>query len=285
MKNTKNNILEDDGLPMEEVGAWAEKKYSLVGLYAKQFAKSMKGKWDYLIYIDLFAGSGRVHIRGTNRIVLSSPLKVMELDAKFDTYIFCDAAAEKLKTLEERVSNHYAEQKTHFLHGDSNELVNLIFSKIPSHGPNCRVLTFCFADPYKLDNLKFSTIKRLSERFMDFLILIPTGYDANRNLERYYLNPNNVKIQEFLGMDNWREEWEKAKLKGESFDLFFTNAYGENMKVLKYIYDGIEKTVQIRSSEKNLNLYRLAFFSRSPVGLKLWKEAKKYSDPQEAFKF
>jgi three-Cys-motif partner protein len=262
-----------------------KKNTSHVGLYAKQFAKSMKGKWDHLVYIDLFAGPGRVCIRGTNRIVQSSPLMVMALDTKFDTYIFCDAASEKLKALEERVVLNYAGLTTHFLHGDSNELVDIIFSKIPAYGPNYKVLTFCFADPYKLDNLRFSTIKRLSERFMDFLILIPTGYDANRNFERYYLNPNNVKIQEFLGMDNWREGWEKAKLRGENFDLFLTNAYGENMKALKYKYDGIEKTVQVRSSEKNLNLYRLAFFSRNPVGLKLWKEAKKYSDPQESFKF
>ena len=66
--------LIDDGLPTPEVGEWGEEKYRLIQLYAKLFATSMKAKWDYLVYIDLFAASGRSQVRKTNKIIPASPL-------------------------------------------------------------------------------------------------------------------------------------------------------------------------------------------------------------------
>ena len=36
----------------------------------------------------------------------------------------------------------------------------------------------------------------------------------------------------------------------------------------------------VRSTDKNLPLYHLAFFSRHPLGQKLWREAVKSSNPQ-----
>jgi hypothetical protein len=61
--------LDDDGLPTPKIGAWGEEKYRHVQLYASLFVKSMRTKWDALVYLDLFAGSGRSQIRGTSRIV------------------------------------------------------------------------------------------------------------------------------------------------------------------------------------------------------------------------
>ena len=52
------------------------------------------------------------------------------------------------------------------------------------------------------------------------------------------------------------------------------------MLKLKYNYSGLSDMKQIRSQDKNLPLYHLAFFSRSQLGNKFWKEAKKYSNDQ-----
>jgi hypothetical protein len=38
-------IADDDGLPCPEVGAWAEDKYTLVGLYDRLFSTGKKNKW------------------------------------------------------------------------------------------------------------------------------------------------------------------------------------------------------------------------------------------------
>jgi len=271
--------LTEDGLVTPTIGRWGEHKYLLVRNYARIFAMSMKQKWDCRVYIDLFAGAGRSRIAGTPRVVLASPLLVLEIPDRFDCYLFCEKDEQKLNALRERVQRDYAEADVQFVPGDSNLIVDQILSKIPKHTKDFKVLCFCFADPYKLKSLHFSTIERLSERFMDFLILIPTGMDAKRNLSPHYLKLANETIDKFLGTSEWRQEWQKVELK-QGFDVYLTNRYGQNMMALGYHYRGIDSTQLIRSTNKNLPLYRLGFFSRHKLGEKFWREAKTYSDPQ-----
>jgi hypothetical protein len=72
-------IAEDDGLPCSDVGAWAEDKYTLVALYDRLFSTGMKNKWATHVYIDLYSGPGFVRVRGTNRMIVGSPLLALGL--------------------------------------------------------------------------------------------------------------------------------------------------------------------------------------------------------------
>jgi len=66
--------IKDDGLETPEVGIWAQDKYNLVQTYCDIFTNSMKPpKWQFLAYIDLFAGAGFARIRETSEIVETSP--------------------------------------------------------------------------------------------------------------------------------------------------------------------------------------------------------------------
>lgn len=276
--------LSSDGLLTPTIGPWGKRKYLLVRNYAQIFANSMKKKWNCRVYIDLFAGAGRSKIGGTSRIVLASPLLALGISDKFDLYIFCEKDDTKMDALKQRVRMNYSDVNVEFIPGDSNLQVNQIISKIPQARQTFKVLAFCFADPYNLKSLHFSTVESLSHRFVDFLILIPSGMDAARNVETHYLNPKNKTIDNFLGTTEWRNEWQKVPA-GQRFDEFLTNCYGRNMQKLKYHYPGIESTQLIRSDEKNLPLYRLALFSRAKLGENFWNETKKYSDPQLSFQF
>ncbi len=280
VKSQASQHVEDDGLTTPTVGSWGEHKYQLFRNYAHLFTTSMKAKWDCLVYMDLFSGAGRCRIKNTSRIVFASPIIALELPIRFDRYIFCEEDKDKINALQQRVSRDYSGVDIRFLQGDTNHLINRLFSEIPQHRTRFKVLTFCFADPFSLQNLQFSTIRELSSRFVDFLILIPSGMDANRNLNSHYLKPTNRTIDKFIGSSTWRQEWYQAALGKESFDVFLTNRYGQNMKELGYRYPGIANTQLIRSTRNNLLLYRLAFFSRHKLGEKFWNEAKKYSDPQ-----
>ncbi len=160
--------LEDDGLITPEVGAWAEYKYRLVSNYSTMFASSMKGKWGARVYIDLFAGAGRSKIKNSKQIVPASPLLALTIPYPFDKYIFCDNEGDKLHALEKRVKKDYPKATVTYIE-EANDNVNAIIAAIPQHSGTYRVLSFCFVDPYSLKNLKFSTIKRLSEKFIDFL--------------------------------------------------------------------------------------------------------------------
>jgi three-Cys-motif partner protein len=264
---------------LPEIGSWGEEKYRLVRNYAQIFATSMKGKWQCRVYIDLFAGAGRAKIKETGKIVDGSPLIALGIEDPFDRYIFCDESETNIDALAKRVKDHYPGSDTHFVHGDANDCVDKILSLIPQHSATYKVLGFCFVDPFKIDNLKFETLRRLSTKYMDFLVLIPTGMDPRRNVS-YYMRYDNRKVEAFTGRPNWRDEWPQAEKLGENFGLFFIKQFCTSMADIGYKYTTAEDSVEIRSTEKNLPLYRLAFFSKHPLAHKFWGDVKKYSTPQ-----
>lgn len=273
--------LKDDGLITPEVGSWSNRKYKLIELYAKTFAVSMKKKWDTLVYIDLFAGAGRSRIKNTHRILLSSPLIVIKNCPEFDKFIFCESNEERFNALEQRAKTLRPVSDIEFFNEDANVCAESIRDAVPKWTRNNTVLSFCFVDPFKLDNFDFRTIEKLSELLIDFMVLIPTGMDATRN-QKYYLDEKNVKLDKFLGSDTWRERWAKqgAKFIQQPFEEFVAEEFNRSMGRLRFKDPGIKNCCPIRSNIKNLLLYRLCVYSRHSLGQKFWKIAQQYSDPQ-----
>jgi three-Cys-motif partner protein len=276
--------LEDDGLAIAEIGSWGEEKYRLVSFYAALFAQSMRSKWDSLVYIDLFSGAGRSRIRGTKRIVLASPLLILGMPETFDKYIFCEKDRNNADVLETRCQRDFSARTVKIIAGDANTLTERIIAEMPRPGKSRKVLAFCFIDPYQMQNLKFSAIEILSQRFMDFLVLIPSGMDAARN-EQLYVRPTNTAMDRFVGNADWRNRWKSDKQSGKSFENFVVEEFGRSMQQLKYIDPGLKDAILIRSDDKNLRLYRLVLYSKHPLGNKFWKEARKYTNPQTGFQF
>ncbi|MCL4477063.1 MAG: three-Cys-motif partner protein TcmP [Nitrospirae bacterium] len=273
------SAIEDDGLISPEIGSWGEEKYRHVALYSSLFAKSMRRKWECLVYIDLFSGAGRARIRGTNRIVNSSPLLVLGLPDKFDRYIFCEKERKKYEALKKRIKREFPDADSHYVEGDANQRFDEILAKMPDFRKSFRVLAFCFADPYALSNLKFETIRQLSARYMDFLVLIPSGMEANRFVTKY-TKVLNSPVDLFLGSSEWRAAWREAQKNKTPFEQFIVKEFGKSMESLGYIDSGLDLAVPIRSDDRNLLLYRLALYSRHELGKEFWKQAKKYSKAQ-----
>jgi three-Cys-motif partner protein len=132
-----------------------------------------------------------------------------------------------------------------------------------------------------MEHLDFETIRRMSDRLVDFLVLIPSGMDANRNVSKYSKD-DNQKVARFLGIEDWRAAWAVAESQGENFERFVRDQFGRQMAKLAYKYSGPEEMRPVRLPEKNVLLYRLAFFSRSDLGKKLWEQVRKYSDDQRS---
>jgi len=280
----KGFILDEDNFVVPEVGRWSHKKYRLVQYYAQIFATGMKYKWDRLIYLDLFAGAGRAKIKDTSRIVDTSPLLALNIPDKFDLYIFCDKDSTKLQALKSRVQKRFPSALVQYIDGDVNLEADRICSEIPRGTKDFRVLSFCVVDPFKMSDLKFSTINRLSEFYIDYLVLIPTHMDANRN-ENKYVSPRNNTICEFLGDPQWRNDWYEAKIQNIPFPSFVLNSFGIQMERLNFLSTEICDTELVCLPGKNVPLYRLAFYSRSKLGIGFWEQAKKYSNPQKEFEF
>jgi three-Cys-motif partner protein len=241
----------------------------------------MHGKWGALVYTDLFCGPGRSKI-DNKRIIDAPPLIVLSSEFSFDKYVFCDVSSEKIDALRKRVISLFPSKSVSILNGDANKIAVEILAEMPQHRPGYKVLGLTFVDPYKIDNLKFETMRTLSEKFMDFLVLLPTDMDAQRNVG-VYEKPENKRVEEFLGNSNWRETWATAKARGEHFGIFVANEFTRSMEHLGYKNPGLENMKLVRSVDKNLPLYRLALYSRHALGKKFWKDAVRYTDPQAGF--
>jgi len=267
----------DDGLFFGEVGSWVEDKHRLVALYDSLFSTGMKKKWDSRVYIDLYAGPGLLKIRDTSKFIWGSPILALGVEHQFDKYIFCENDAASLDALKKRVAGNFPDADVEFVLGSCDEQVDRIGRLIPRASRTNRVLSFCFVDPYDL-SLQFSTIRKIAEHFVDFLFLLALHMDANRNLAAY-LDTKNRKIDDFLGMPDWRERWVRLP-EPKNFPRFLAEMYAGQMQTLRYLPVGFDKMKQVRSDVKNLPLYHLALFSRHELAYEYWDQVLKYSTPQ-----
>jgi three-Cys-motif partner protein len=272
----------EDGLIAPEVGRWAEDKHRLVSLYSTLFSSGMKLKWDRRIYVELYAGAGYSKIRGTSKLIFGSPLLALRVKDQFDKYVFCEEERENLDALKVRSERISPRAKIAYVSGDCNKCVPELLAAIPHGEPGHTSLSLCFADPFDI-SLEFETIRELANaRYMDFLILLALGMDANRNYE-HYLREDADKVDKFLGSKNWRERWAAAQWDAIRFTRFLADEFTNSMSSLGYIPPPHYTMKEVRSSEKNLPLYRLALFSRHERAYQYWQEVLKYSTDQTTF--
>jgi three-Cys-motif partner protein len=274
-----SELVPDDGLISPEVGAWSEDKHRLVSLYSTLFSSGMKDKWAKRIYIELYAGAGRSRIRQTSKIIVGSPLLALKVKDPFDKYVFCEEDPANLEALKFRVRQTAGDKNVAYVRGDCNERTAEILSKIPPGSRDETVLSLCFADPFDI-GLRFETIRALATaRYVDFLILLALGMDANRNYE-LYVKEDADKVDKFLGSDTWRERWATARWDAVKFTRFLADEFTKSMATLDYIPPPFYTMKEVRSSEKNLPLYRIALFSRHERAYRLWDQVLKYSTDQ-----
>jgi hypothetical protein len=100
--------------------------------------------------------------------------------------------------------------------------------------------------------------------------------DANRN-EALYSRAGNDIVANFVGDSDWRTRRSSGRL---NFGDFVVDEFGKSMARIGYHYDGLSDMQLIRSTEKNLPLYYLGFFSKHPLGSKFWEQCRKYTNPQ-----
>jgi three-Cys-motif partner protein len=268
----------DDGLLTNPIGPWAEDKYRYVGMYAEMFSTGMKNRWPRRLYLDLFSGPGYSRLRDTGRIVLGSPMITLDLPDPFDGYVFTEENSNALDSLRTRVARDHPQANVTYIPGDANSAINRILNVI-SAGRSEKTLSFCFLDPYKL-NIYFETVRRIADgRSVDFLILLALYVDANRNVQSY-VEENNRTIDQFLGDKTWRTRWKEAEREGESIVPFLANEYSSAMSRIGYLPMAIQDMVKVRTYDKRLPLYYLAFFSKHQKGLEFWQQVRRYATDQ-----
>lgn len=272
-----SETLLDDGLLTPEVSDYAERKYALVRHYAGLFSSAMKRKWDCRVCIDLFAGAGRARVKESGCIVSASPMLTLGVRDPFDRYVFCEMDNNRMYALRQRVNREHPERDVRYVEGDTNANVSRILAEIPRPASTKKVLTLCVADPFSMKTLHFATVRSLSTIFVDFLMLIPTHMDANRN-EAYYASLDNRTVEEYLGMPDWRTR--RVNCRDVSFGQFIADSYAAQMATLGF---DRARSITVVYPKNNTPLYHLVVFSRNALAIAFWQKAKDLTDTQREF--
>jgi len=261
-------IDRDDGLPLDEVGAWAEEKHETLRKYLT-ISSAARRKYIPPIgeggasYIDLYCSCGKSFVRGTSQTVIDGSALVAFKTARQSNSPFTEihlgdldpersaAAATRIRDLGGSAKNYV---------GPADQTVQSVVYAVNPYG-----LHFAFLDPYSLQALPFSVIERLSElKRIDILIHV-SAQDLQRNLG-LYIAEGDGRLETF--MPGWRDHIDvrqaQSALRAQLFDYWLGKIKRLGMKPAR--------GVQLITGGKNQRLYWLVFISQSDFANRLWEE-------------
>lgn len=257
----------DDGLPADEVGAWAKEKHTYLKRYLdisrgtrKKYIGEGKGG---AVYFDLFCGAGRSRIRGTNEWidggVVGAWKTSLEGGAPFTDIYISDIDEIKLNACTARLRK--LDAPVHPIHASAVDAVEKMISMVSGYA-----LHFAFVDPYSLEALDFRVISELAKLKRIDLLIHLSAMDLNRNLS-VNLTSDDSAFDAFA--PGWREK------------VVTTGAQQENRRrVVEYWREkvtslGVWPSINQRliCGEKNQPLYWLLLASRNELAHKFWQTA------------
>ena len=144
-------------------------------------------------------------------------------------------------------------------------------------GPN-KVLSLCLVDPFDF-GIKFETLQRLSSFFIDFVVLLAIGMDANRNYD-HYVDGHSTKIDEALGNTHGASDGRRLALKGRRLPAVSGAGvlHEHGVARVHLTTAGPHETGQI-DREKLASLLSCAILT-APNAYKFWDDVLKYSTDQ-----
>ena len=248
-------------------------------LYAALFAKAMSRKWPQRLYIGLYSGAGKAVVEDTGEIVETSALAVLKQETPFTKYIFVDADERCLDALRARVDALEQKHDVSFVQGDVNNSLDSIIRDIPLFSRENGLISLCFIDPFRAD-LRFDVIRRLSQFRMDFLIMLPLGYDLRRNLTRYLEDESDGRVAGLIDEPNWRDEWRGQRRSRRHFVPYLLQKFDSAMTTLGYRATPLRGAANVKVTGMGVFLYALVLYSRHPLGEEFWQTTLDSADKQ-----
>lgn len=199
------------GGSVTEYGYHTAMKLVAMQYYAETFVKVVRKQVknetaDGAIFLDLFAGTGLVKIKGSSRgdLLPGSTCCAALIKNGFDYLVGIEKSPPKRAALEGRLAGIMREDQFDILQGDCNAVIDDAISLIWKRFKRPIVLTF--ADPEGIE-IKASTLRRISKEFerCDFIINV-NAEGLSRVAAKYKKGIHNVKrsLEEF--MDSGIEE-------------------------------------------------------------------------------
>lgn len=262
--SAKTELVPDvaDGLPALVVGNWAPEKLHRLERYI-DCARAARRKFPVRTYIDLFCGTGRVQLRKTKEFLDGSPVAAWKISkdkgVPFSSVFIADADTSRAKICNQRLQTLGAPAIS--MSGEAEATVVRVVNQLEPGG-----LHLAFLDPYNIGALTFSAIEALAKLPHIDLIIHFSTHDLTRNLVTYLRNKD-PRLERFA------PDWEMAvdvRQSSESTRFDFMTHWISCVERL-----GLTCAPDLPeiTNDRGQGLYRLVFFSREQLAIKLWKEA------------
>ena len=141
---------EDDGFAIEFTTSWTFTRNQLIRHYLHLFTGTMQRKFDYLVYLDLYAGSGLKRLEN-GEITSGSPVIALSEPRRFSKYIFCEINKNYSDALKVRVKKYCRHENILVFNGDPNHLIERLSYYMPVSTKKNKVATICLIDPFSID--------------------------------------------------------------------------------------------------------------------------------------
>ena len=267
-------MLDDDGLPLDEVGAWTKEKHERLRKYV-DISRAVRRKFiqrtGAATYIDLFCGKGRAVIRETGERIDGSPLVAFKSAVKgrvpFSEIYIADETEETCRAASQRIASAGGSATVEV--GRAEETAPRIVGRLNPNG-----LHLILLDPFNLEDLSFSVIEAFRGlRCVDLLIHF-SAQDLQRNLDAYALSKDSPLDRVAPG---WREVVDLRQSK-RATRAAFVAYWASKIEAL-----GLPpaKHAELVSGSKNQRLYWLVFASRHALARQFWDKIRNVSGQGE----
>lgn len=255
--------LDDDGLPISGVGAWALDKHERLRKYVDSAHGARRKFAGRTTYIDLYCGPGRSRIRDTDKVVDGSPLVAWESGGRhgdqFSQFLLADRNDDYLAAARQRLERRGANVRTY--PGLAEEVVDEVIGSLDPRG-----LHLAFLDPYNLGALPFGLIERLFQvDHMDVIVHVSAS-DLTRNLSIY------MKTDGPKHLDRFAPEWQAHVDLNSRPDLIRQAIFRHWQSLIKGLGVSANDCVEVVENSKHADLYWLVFLARHQLAHKLWAD-------------
>lgn len=253
-------------------------KLIAVRYYADIFLKVVKKQMENnmcggAVYVDLFAGSGLVKIKGavSGDFLPGSALCATTLKRQFDYTVCVEKDPDRCASLKSHLGKVIEPDNFDIINGDCNSTIQHVVDLIGRKVDN--PIIFAFVDPEGIE-IKHPTLKALNDRFprCDFIVNVNTR-GLKRAIGKYASGDNVIKvpIQEYMGnsIDSIMSEMESGGTPEKQY-----------AKLLRYAFEKSNgETIKIRENGERI-AYHLLGYTRETKGGSVYMRGYKELKPR-----
>lgn len=205
-------------------GPWTIEKLNILSNYLDFYSTALKSQPFQLIYIDAFAGTGRIKIGDEEKYeeIDGSARLALQSSGRFAEYIFIEKKKAFVQELEQMVRQEFPDKanRVRILDKDCNEILADICQKVDWRS-NRAIL---FIDPYAAD-VKWETLQTVANtKAIDVWYLFPFSAATRMMKKSGEIDPSWVtKLNSIFGDNSWEKRFYQDDLQ--------TNFWGETGRI------------------------------------------------------